>query len=210
MAQSKTYHHGNLRRSLVSTATSILEKRGRSALTLRECARLVNVSHNAPNYHFADLRGLLTAVAAAGYRDLSRRQNRAIQRLTNPGDQLLALAREYMSFARASPARFRLMFSDEGVDSQNTEYQQVVTESWSLLAGVMADFLGEPTSADYDAFVRSPRDMLMWSSVHGLASLMIDGKLRSRRFKNKAAVDDYVDSCLKPVIVGLKRLHDQR
>ena len=41
---------------------------GPGAIRLRDLARRVGVSHAAPAHHFGDKRGLLTAVAAEGYR----------------------------------------------------------------------------------------------------------------------------------------------
>ena len=64
----KPYHHGDLRSAVLAAAEKILETEGVDALTLRAVARMVGVSHTAPKNHFGDLEGLLSELAAVGYR----------------------------------------------------------------------------------------------------------------------------------------------
>src|SRR5262245_33569186 len=66
--EPRPYHHGDLRAALLAAAEEILEKEGIQALTLRAAARAVGVSHTAPQNHFGDLTGLLSELAAIGYR----------------------------------------------------------------------------------------------------------------------------------------------
>ncbi|MBK8802144.1 MAG: helix-turn-helix transcriptional regulator [Fibrobacteres bacterium] len=53
LAPSLTYH-GDLRQALVRAGLEILEQGGIAALTLREAARRISVSHAAPYHHFPD------------------------------------------------------------------------------------------------------------------------------------------------------------
>ena len=70
---SKQYHHGALRQALVDMVLTMVAERGDAAeLTLREVARRVGVSHNAPYRHFEDKDALLAAVATEGFHLLSR------------------------------------------------------------------------------------------------------------------------------------------
>ena len=62
-AETRPYHHGDLRRALVDAARRILENEGPSALSLRAVAREAGVSPAAPYHHFKDRGELLEAVA---------------------------------------------------------------------------------------------------------------------------------------------------
>ena len=62
------YHHGALRDALLQAAERILERDGLAGLTLRAVAREAGVSHAAPTHHFGDLTGLLSELAAIGFR----------------------------------------------------------------------------------------------------------------------------------------------
>jgi AcrR family transcriptional regulator len=145
-----TYHHGDLRQALLRAAGEVLEKEGLEALSLRELARRVGVSHNAPYRHFPDRDSLLAALAAEGFEIL--------------GDALQSRARRemgeaYVEFALAHPQRFRLMFG--GV----VRLGQRDPRAYEGLRQSFAD-LGE--DAKYAAAAA-------WGLVHGLSHLLLDG-----------------------------------
>src|SRR3982751_4304190 len=65
------YHHGALRDALLEAAERVLERDGLPGLTLRAVAREAGVSHAAPTHHFGDLTGLLSELAAIGFRQFN-------------------------------------------------------------------------------------------------------------------------------------------
>src|SRR4051812_37653561 len=65
------YHHGALHDALLKAAEQVLERDGLSGLTLRAVAREAGVSHAAPAHHFGDLTGLLSELAAIGFRQFN-------------------------------------------------------------------------------------------------------------------------------------------
>src|SRR5262245_36388547 len=67
-AADAPYHHGDLHEALLKAAEQVLERDGLPGLTLRAVAREAGVSHAAPTHHFGDLTGLLSELAAIGYR----------------------------------------------------------------------------------------------------------------------------------------------
>lgn len=70
---TRPYHHGALREALLEAAERILDEKGTSGLTLRAAARETGASHAAPKNHFGDLSGLLSELAAVGYRRFRER-----------------------------------------------------------------------------------------------------------------------------------------
>src|SRR5437667_7268702 len=65
------YHHGALHDALLEAAERVLERDGLSGLTLRAVAREAGVSHAAPAHHFGDLTGLVSELAAIGFRQFN-------------------------------------------------------------------------------------------------------------------------------------------
>jgi len=65
------YHHGALRDGLLKAAEQVLERDGLAGLTLRAVAREAGVSHAAPTHHFGDLTGLVSELAAIGFRQFN-------------------------------------------------------------------------------------------------------------------------------------------
>ncbi len=157
------YHHGNLPEALVAAARAMIERDGCAALTLRSVASQVGVTHAAPYRHFRDKRALLTAVAGAGHRELSR----ALRQAGAGGDAAVACGRAYLGFAEQHTALFRLMFNPREADAGDSE----------ALRASFADATGDPASGD-----------ALWSLWHGLAVLAIEERLSPRGALLDAAV----------------------
>ncbi|MEL7364234.1 MAG: TetR/AcrR family transcriptional regulator, partial [Bacteroidota bacterium] len=106
-----SYHHGDLRRTLLDEASSVLEADGIGALSLRDLARRAGVSATAPYHHFKGKADLVCALAADALADLDAAL--AAPRHADPGDRLRAIGVAYVLFAVAHPERFRLAFRPE-------------------------------------------------------------------------------------------------
>src|SRR6185436_3877615 len=109
-SETRRYHHGDLRRVIVTAALEILSETQSVDFSLRELARRAGVSHNAPYKHFAEKSALLAAVSAAGFELLTERIADQTARIGNPRTQLLVILRTYIRFGVENPALYRLMF----------------------------------------------------------------------------------------------------
>src|SRR5215218_5303559 len=98
-AESRPYHHGDLRRALVDAARTLLEREGPSALSLRAVAREAGVSPAAPYHHFKDKSELLDAVAQQGWELLNEFLVQARARAASPRERMSELGVAYVSFA---------------------------------------------------------------------------------------------------------------
>jgi AcrR family transcriptional regulator len=67
MVAKTKYHHGDLRKSLVSTATKMVTEDGIEGLSLRKLAEKIGVSRTAAYHHFTDKNDLLCAIAEQGF-----------------------------------------------------------------------------------------------------------------------------------------------
>jgi AcrR family transcriptional regulator len=165
---TSTYHHGDLRRQLLTAGEALLVEQGLSSLSLREVARRLGVSHNAPYRHFPTRDALLAALVEQGYEDLAQRAKEAVSGAAS-GEAMIARGLAYVQFALDRPAIFRLMFSGE-VDE--TAFPQLRAKS---LASLMAS-----TEAIADAFGEEQLHEAVisaWALVHGLAQLLLDGQV---------------------------------
>lgn len=163
---AKTYHHGNLRETLLQAAQTVLATRGVHGTTLRDVAKVAGVSHAAPYHHFASLNDLLAAVAQQGFTDLAEAMERASAQ-TDTRERLLHIAQAYVACARAQPARFRLMFAPQL--TQGNAYPALTLASHRAFGILMA------AACAHDP-ARGPELALCgWSLSHGMSNLMIDG-----------------------------------
>ena len=171
----RPYHHGDLPAALLRAAEEILDAEGLPALTLRAVARRAGVSHMAPAPHFGDLTGLLSELAALGY----RRFNRALwQAQEEPGRRSVAgaAAQAYVAFARDAPAMFLLMFRSERLDFTRPALAEAAAEASRLLMRTTGG-QGLGGGQDSDGLAGIGRAVANWSVVHGFAVLLIDGRL---------------------------------
>lgn len=165
------YHHGALREALVQAGTGVLRDRGVEGFSLREAARRAGVSPAAPSHHFGDARGLLTAIAAAAFRDLGQALDRADQEARAAGaDRLRAQLRAYLDFAAADPDRFDLMWRRRLLDADDETLTTASTAAVATLHRIIREAAGP--SADAGAAT------VVWAALHGLARLVLDGALR--------------------------------
>lgn len=172
------YHHGNLRAELLRAASGLLETDGLDGLTLRAAARAAGVSHAAPRHHFGDLSGLLSDLAAEGFRamriELEAASQGSIGR--SPRSQLEALGYAYVAFAVAHPAMFLLMYRNERLDTDRPALREEMTRVRGILTGGATGQRDEGSEQQYSRSVRG-RVLRAWTSVHGFALLLLDGRL---------------------------------
>lgn len=177
----KPYHHGSLRQALLDAAEAILDRDGIDALTLRAAAREAGVSHGAPAHHFGDLTGLLTELAASGFVRLRETVLAELAEAEARGERsahAAVLGRGYVSFARAHPGIFLLMFRSERLDWCSPSLSAAGPAAFALLSTKAP---GEPTEAS--EFERLIVASTRWSLMHGLATLLIDGRLAGMTHK---------------------------
>ncbi len=174
IAQSKSYHHGNLRAELLDTAIEQLRKSGVEDLSLRALARTLGVSQTAPYRHFADKNDLLAAMATDGYRNLLQALRQA-SKITNdcPREQLIAFAHAYVDYAAKNPQLFKLMFGPAVQPTANyPELRAASRDTLQLVQDILQRGVdsGIFRHTDNVAYLANAA----WSSIYGLSTLLVD------------------------------------
>ena len=124
------YHHGDLHEALLQAAERVLERDGIAGLTLRAVAREAGVSHAAPTHHFGDLTGLLSELAAIGFRMFNTAMTAARASEAHPLMKALANAKAYVAYAQAHPGMYSLMFRNERLDMTRPSLHEAATASF--------------------------------------------------------------------------------
>ncbi|MFI7414946.1 TetR/AcrR family transcriptional regulator [Streptomyces sp. NPDC049627] len=160
----RPYHHGDLRRAILTAALDAIAADGPSALSLRDLARRAGVSHAAPAHHFRDRTGLLTAIAAEGFGLLAAT-------LREAGDLKEAGVR-YVRFAREHPAHFQVMFTPELLRADDLELTTARALAADALRGAVSAV--RPESLGIDTRLAG---IAAWSLAHGFATLLLSHNL---------------------------------
>lgn len=179
---------GDARGRLLDAARAELVEQGLAGLSLRGIARRAEVSHAAPKYFFGDRAGLLTAIATAGFDELT-----AQLRLVASGEErdLGGLGRAYVHFGLDHPALFELMFRPEQLHPDDPDLQRAQAESIATLAS--ATTMIDVGGAQRDG-IPPLMALVSWAFAHGLVALVRDGALQniSAGAEGRALADDLI------------------
>ncbi|WP_227983630.1 TetR/AcrR family transcriptional regulator [Nocardia spumae] len=158
-----SYHHGDLRATLLRAAADQIAAEGVDAVSLRALAQRAGVSHAAPAHHFGNRQGLLTALAIRGFELLA-------DELRTEHDDFREMAVAYIRFAGRYPGHFDVMFRHDLLRADDPDLIAARTASGAELRSGVAR-LGVSDAA------RPATELAAWSLVHGFASLWREGAL---------------------------------
>jgi AcrR family transcriptional regulator len=160
------YHHGDLRRAVLAGALEEVAAKGASSVSLRSIARRAGVSHSAPQHHFGDKRGVLSAVAAEGFDLLAAATGAAWDRRR----QMLDVGLAYIRFAIGNRAHFEVMFRPELFDPDDPAVTAARDRAAAVIFETVTVSLGE------DAADRLWGGVIgVWAFVHGFSTLWLSG-----------------------------------
>jgi AcrR family transcriptional regulator len=196
------YHHGALRDALLKAAEGVLERDGLSGLTLRAVAREAGVSHAAPTHHFGDLTGLVSELAAIGYRQFSAAMTAAAAAGTSLTEKAMARAKAYVAYAQAHPGMYGLMFRAERLDMKRPALHEAANASFAGLAGAIGASRHEQISEQALSLDQAAAIVRSWSLLHGFTMLLLDDRLSDvlRRSPKGTDVDTLMDAMLKMTV----------
>ena len=195
------YHHGSLREALVAAAVDVVAETGAADVSLRAVARRAGVTHAAAYHHFADRDALLAAAAAPGLDELTRAMRRGARREATQPQAFRAMGIAYVTFASKNPALYRLMFGAERGGGDEVRARQLAAEH------TFRALLEEIETCQRVGVVRSGSSvdlaLTAWATVHGLASLVLDGQLAIEGLRGRSA-RALIDAVLSVYFVGAR------
>ena len=197
------YHHGDLHDALLAAAERVLERDGLPGLTLRAVAREAGVSHAAPTHHFGDLSGLLSELAAIGFRRFNEAMVAAGKTDTHPLMKAMARAKAYVAYAQACPGMYGLMFRTERLDMTRPSLHEAASASFAGLAGAIGASRHEQIHEQALSLEQAAAIARAWSLVHGFTMLLLDGRLTDilRRLPKGTDAETLLDAMLKSTVV---------
>jgi AcrR family transcriptional regulator len=176
-SEDTPYHHGALRDALLQAAERVLERDGLAGLTLRAVAREAGVSHAAPTHHFGDLTGLVSELAAIGFRQFNAAMAESCGPETPYPARGLARAKAYVGYAQAHPGMYGLMFRTERLDYSRPSLHEAAEASFAGLAHAIAASRHEHIAEEALTLEQAAAIARAWSLVHGFTMLLLDGRL---------------------------------
>ena len=157
----------DLREACVTEALAIIAERGVEELSLREVARRLDVSHQAPYKHFPNRDALLAEVVARAFAAFAAHLDDR-PRHEDPAQDLASLGHAYLAYADAHPLDYRLMFATPLPDpAAHPAMLARARHAFSVTREVAARLGGrDAAEVELDA-------LFVWSLVHGIAGLRV-------------------------------------
>ena len=195
---TETYHHGNLRKDLISAGIKMLSRDGIGSFSLRRLSRELGVSHAAAYRHFSSREELLRAIlieTSTMFRD-------ALTASVKPGvsgqEALYQLGAGYVRFYLAHPEILPLFFTipvkdDDmlmsllsGLDGDDPlirelgihfDFPEMDSISKSSSFGIFRQIASAAGELEPYRHL-SEKEILLgfWSKVHGMAALLVTQK----------------------------------
>jgi AcrR family transcriptional regulator len=161
----------DLREDCVAEALAIIAQDGVEKLSLREVARRLGVSHQAPYKHFPSRDHILAEIVARAFADFARSLD-ARPVAGDPDGDMGHMGRAYLDYARSHPLEYRLMFGTPlPAPDRHPAMMKEAKHAFSLLCDALerkAAAMGRERTRDeivLDA-------LFIWSGLHGLASIL--------------------------------------
>ncbi len=158
----------DLKEACVRAAREVISEQGIEQLSLRDVARRLGVSHQAPYRHFPSRDHLLAEVIARCFREFALYLDERPPH-ERPEDDLAALGRRYLEYAALHPLEYRLMFGTPWPEpAAHPALVKDAAHAFDILRSALRRVHGsgrsERARVDLDA-------MFIWANMHGLASI---------------------------------------
>jgi AcrR family transcriptional regulator len=171
-----TYHHGDLRSSLVEVGAEMIREAGIEGLSLRKLAERIGVSRTATYHHFNNKNDLLCAIAALGFIQWQSVSESIFNNEQISGEEKFRqFVYKYIKFATQNPSLYELMFGKTIWKNNNSDqalrdtaypsfnYQLEMTKIWQQQGLLIED----------ENSLRLAQ--VTWGTLHGIVRLLIDG-----------------------------------
>jgi AcrR family transcriptional regulator len=177
--RNPTYFDGDLRTALLAAAEAEVEAHGAAQVSLRSIAKRAGVSHAAPAHHFGDKQGLFTAMATAGFTELSADMDATLSATGRrpAAERIQELGMVYIGFSQRRPAVFEVMWRPELHHRDAPALHAAADATRATMTALIEQ-------ARHEGWTTQPTTehlvLLGWAAVHGLAVLWRGGPLAAQ------------------------------
>ena len=158
----------DLREACVVAAHAVIAQHGVEKLSLRDVARRLGVSHQAPYKHYPSRDHLLAEVMRRCFEDFALFLD-ATQGSVDPQCDMQSMGQAYLQYAMEKPLEYRLMFGTPWPSTaEHPALLQDAQHSFLVLRRAIARMrcrTAITVQDDLDA-------LFVWSSMHGLATIL--------------------------------------
>lgn len=193
------------KRAILEVSVELGSELGEEGLTMRGIANRLGVSATSLYQHFESKASILRAIYFLALERLNEYLAPAYE-LDDPAERLVEQGKRYVEFARENRWLYTVLIeADERAGSKlDDEERRILYESHDKVMKAMADGKARGRfRADLDL---RTAPILMWAACHGLASLLIRGRISVNHPEFPVADEAWiVDHFMRSVVRVLER-----
>ena len=184
-----------IRSSILATAWQMVKEDGWQSLSIRKIAEAIEYSIPVIYDHFENKEAILLQFGKDGFELLLRKLQAAKKKLSDPAEQLKAIADAYWNFAFKNKEYYQLMFglgitcceTDKCIPEES-EFREIVMEPINILLRKNKTRKNINASLKYHTY---------WSVIHGLISMKMLSYSKVADELNKMVLDDAIEGFIK-------------
>jgi AcrR family transcriptional regulator len=185
----------------IEAALRIIDAHGVEALSMRDIARELGVSHQAPYKHFASRDHILAEIMRREYSAFAHYLD-AHAAAGTPQQRMRKMGVAYLAYAAEHPKRYRLMFETPLPNcEQHPALSAEAHHALGLLRACLAS-LPQHRGTDADAIERDA--VFIWSTLHGFATLLHTRALHSA-VEREHAVNALSDHLMERIRAAIRK-----
>jgi len=191
------YHHGNLKEESLKIAFDFIRKHDIEKLTLKVLSDATNTSRSAIYRHFKSKDALIETMIVAGFEDFDAALSPLLLEQNTPlVERFYHSGKAYIDYARANPSLYRLLFGKKYAHIR----EEIMTlgdecSGFGALKKTIEEGQQSGLLKKADSFTQA---VVVWSSLHGLASIIIDGFMDV-----ESHYEVYYDAMFESMLAGL-------
>jgi len=199
------YHHGNLKEEFLRIAFEFIKKEDIDKLTLKVLSDATNTSRSAIYRHFSSKDALIETMIKQGFEQFDDAVAPILRDATKPlVDRFYLSGKYYIAFASKNPNLYRLLFGkkyatirEEIMSIKNDDCSGFGALKIAIEEGQKSGILKKESAYN--------QAIVIWSSLHGLSSLTIDGFMDVAELHEKL-YEDMFQSLLAGIIANKVKL----
>jgi AcrR family transcriptional regulator len=193
------YHHGNLKEEFLTIAFEFIHKEDVDKLTLKVLSDATGTSRSAIYRHFSSKDALIEEIIRRGFEEFDTITSPILRNHEVPlVDRFYNTAKIYIEWAKENPNLYRLLFGRKYayIREEILSIKEETCDAFGALKCAVEEGQAKGILRREDSLYQS---VIIWASLHGLSSLIIDGFMDVAEMSDKL-VDDMFRSLLAGII----------
>jgi len=164
---ARTINDLELKEACIRAAREVIAERGVEGLSMRDVARRLEISHQAPYRHFPSRDHLLAEIMRRCFEDFANFLDQSAK--AHVDDELRGMGEAYMTYAARMPLEYRLMFGTPWPEpAAHPELVRHAVHAFDVLRQSLLKSHGKKKGAKKQSELEA---LFIWSALHGLATI---------------------------------------